>query len=284
LDKERLLFYASLAGLGLLALSFLIKAFIPPFIPCVDWFPCLPTWAHNNLPFPFMGVSVLALFLGMTLWYPLNWFWKIDQESLRVIEEEGDEFEQLINRALNTAKPVMLTLRGGKVYVGFVVSSFNPAYPKRTIRIVPLKSGYREVTKHRVTFTTNYSDALDQIMSDITKSELERNQTRWELERLQRKYKAQEQERASLGEETEKNREFLATLNQDLALSQTQQDHLKLMIQSYTENEEALTTALSEFGIVIPIDEIVSATLYNARIHAEYFPHQEPEEASTPQP
>src|SRR5687768_11564363 len=92
LDKERLLLYAALAGAGLLALAFILTALIPPFIPCVTWFPCIPA-----LPFPYISESSLALLLGLLLPQLLNLKWKAEDESARYIREEGDPFEQLIN-------------------------------------------------------------------------------------------------------------------------------------------------------------------------------------------
>ena len=161
LDKGRLLLYAALAGAGLLALAFVLTSVIPPFIPCVKWFPCVPA-----LPFDYISQSSLALLLGLVLPPLLNLKWKAEDESARYIREEGDPVEQLINRALDSAKPVMLTLKGGKVYVGFVVSSFVPT---REVRTIPLRSGYREDKKQRVIFTTDYSKALNQIPADVAR-------------------------------------------------------------------------------------------------------------------
>lgn len=272
LDKERLLFYASLAGLGLLSFAYVLHSLIPPFIPCISWLPCLPL-----LPFEYISVSFTALILGLLLPYPLNLYWKEDEESSRYIEDEGDPFEQLINKALDTAKPVMLTLSNSKVYVGFVISSFSPAREQRTIHIAPIKSGYREGTKQRVNFTTDYSIALDKITSDLAKLSVIKEEAEVELERLKESYKTQEQTRAGLAEEGEKKKVELQKTTDAMTLSSTQQEHLESVIRSQTEAIESLSASIDDFGFVIPIDEITSATLYSAQIHAEYFPHQDPE-------
>lgn len=265
----------------MLALAFLLEALIPTFIPCVEWFPCLPT-----MPFEYMGVSTVALVLGLTLWKPLNWIWKLDEESRRVIDEEGDPFEQLINRALDSAKPVMLTLKGGKVYVGFVVSSFAPAREQRTIHIVPIKSGYREATKQRVNFTTDYSEALEKITSDLARLEEEKLEAEKELQRLKEVYKSLEQKGSGLDEEREKNKAAVpkatglgvAYFDDGTAdFNLGQQAHMERVINSQQEAIDALATSIDDFGIVIPIAEVTSATLYSADIHAEYFAHTDPE-------
>jgi F0F1-type ATP synthase epsilon subunit len=271
LDKERLLFHASLAGGFLLFLAFILEALIPPFIPCVKWFPCLPT-----LPFQYMGVSSLALALGLALPLILNLFWPLYNESKRVIEEEGDPFEQLINGALDAAKPVMLTLKGGKVYVGFVVSSFVPAREQRTIHIAPLRSGYRGEKKQRVCFTTEYAEALDKIPQDVARLKEDKRQSEERLQQLKEKEALSEKERAALVSKREDAAKTAAgVVNGILAM---QKLHEEDVIRALTEEIEELETALNDFGIIILIDEIVSSTLYNARIHAEYFTHNEAEE------
>lgn len=273
LDKERLLFYAAFAGIWLLFLAFILEALIPPFIPCVTWLPCIPA-----LPFDYIGVSVIALLLGLVLPPLLNLKWKVDAESSRYINEEGDPFEQLINKALDSTKPVMLTLKGGKVYVGLVVSSFEPARELRTIRIAPIKSGYREDTKHRVKFTTDYSVALEQITADVIRISREKTETEEQLRQLRQAFKAQELEQKSLDEGGEKNAKALKKINDAMAMSTTQQAHLERVIESQAEAIESLKASVEDFGIVVPIAEVTSVTIYSAQVHADYFPHTEPEE------
>jgi septal ring factor EnvC (AmiA/AmiB activator) len=224
-----------------------------------------------------MGVSITALFLGLTLWYPLNWFWKLEDESSRYIDEEGDPFEQLINKALDSATPVMLTLKGGKVYVGFVVSSFAPAREQRTIHIAPIKSGYREGAKLRVVFTTDYSEALEKMTSDLSKLLDERDEAANQLEQLEKTYKSQEQKRESLTEGGEKKKKGLKKLQDAMAVSESQQQHLERVLETQTQAIENLAASIEKFGIVLPIAEITSVTLYSAQVHAEYFPHKDPE-------
>lgn len=272
LDKERLLFYAALAGIFLLGLAYVLKALIPPFIPCVSWFPCLP-----SMPFEYLGLSSTALVLGLVLGYPLNLIWKEDNESSRYIEEEGDPFEQLINGALDTTTPVMLTLKGGKVYVGFVVSSFTPNREQRTIHIAPLRSGYREDQKHRVSFTTDYAEALQKIPADVEKLKASKREAEENYKQLEETHASQEKTRASLIDGGDKNKQALAKLDGEITTSTAQLAHLRTVIDAYADEIKELETALADFGIVIQIDEIVTSTLYHARIHAEYFSHKDPE-------
>lgn len=270
LDKERLLFHASLAGIVLLLLAFLLEALIPPFIPCVTWFPCLP-----KLPFQYTGVSSLALVMGWFLPPLLNLIWKVETESKRIIDEDGDPFEQLINGALDAAKPVMLTLKGGKVYVGFVVSSFVPAREQRTIRIAPLRSGYRDDKEQRVYFTTDYSWALDKIPEDIAKLKVQRREARRRLRQLKEQQTLPENERGALSVNNTVHAENLNATMPALLVAQI--NHEEKVMRALREEIEVLKNALQDFGMIIRIDEIISSTLYNARIHAEYFHNRDPE-------
>lgn len=272
LDKERLILYASLAGAGLLTLAFILKALIPPFIPCVKWFPCIAT-----IPFDYIGESSLALLLGIVLPQFLNLFLRLDEEAAKYIREEGDPFEQLINRALESAKPVMLTLKGGKVYVGFVTSSFVPVREQKTVIIVPLRSGYREETKQRVILTTDYSRALQQIPIDVAKLKEARGRAQEQLQQVRHLYASQKLNRLPLARGGEKDKAALEQLEEKIILTEKQEAQLESAIQAYSEEIEELDTAVNDFGIVIQIDEIVTGTLYNAKVHAEYFAHTDAE-------
>jgi len=46
-------------------------------------------------------------------------------------------------------------------------------------------------------------------------------------------------------------------------------------------NEPDSTDTISSFGVVIPIEEVVAASLYLPHIHAKYFPHK-PEYCADP--
>lgn len=204
-EKERLLFYASLAGLFFLSLAFFISA-LPPLIPCVQGRPCLTTWWAKNIPFPYSGISTLAFLLGAGSWPFLNFIWKEEAESDRIIRDEGGPFEQLLDSAMRQEKRVMITLKGGKVYVGRIGTSYTPGQRDQTILLLPTKSGYREKDKQRVEITTDYADAYEKI----------------------------------------------------------KQDHPL----TYTE-------IIEDFGVVLPVSEITSITLYNEEVHRKYFAHRE---------
>jgi hypothetical protein len=168
----------------------------------------------------------------------------------------------------------MLTLKGGKVYVGFVVSSFVPAREQRTIRIAPLRSGYRDDDKHEVHFTTDYSGALDKIPEDIAKLRKDRLEARKRLQLLKAQEALPEKERAALLPTYTDDIEAAASAATGLLI--TQRTHMEGVISALTEEIDLLKSSLQDFGMIIRIDEITSSTLYNARVHADYFDHSRP--------
>jgi hypothetical protein len=213
-EKERLLFYAALAGFLLLGLSILARSF---FRYCFTE-PVCPWW-DRNVGFPYSGVSTLALVLGLFGWWPLNrladvWFdeWGQGQgsaskrrELVRVIEEHGGPLERMFLRAMNEDKNVMITLNNGKVYIGGMGASFTPDRDK-TIFLLPSKSGYRQIEVKGLMLTTHYDTVYEQIAND------------------------------------------------------------------YKDNPQLATEIIATFGVVIPIAEIISVSLYLADIDAKYFP------------
>jgi len=214
-EKERLLIYAALAGLVSIALSYLIRS-IPPFIPCVWFLPCAPEWWDRNIGFPHSGVATFAFILGALGWWPLNRLadyrykgWAEDgkraserREFFRVVDLHGGPLEQLLLRSMQEEIAVMITLKGGKVYVGDIGEGFVPGLHKHFL-LLPSRSGYRD-SKQRLELTTDYDEAFDLI----------------------RKYES-------------KHTEIIGT-----------------------------------FRIVIPVDEVITATLYFPEIHTKYFPHR----------
>lgn len=84
------------------------------------------------------------------------------------IAVQDSDFETLLRRAVIRGMPVMITLEGGKVYVGRVVRTINPIDQRKEVRLLPMLSGYRDPTTHRVEFTCNYYDVLETMSNPNT--------------------------------------------------------------------------------------------------------------------
>jgi len=84
----------------------------------------------------------------------------------RTIEAWNDYLEELLNQAQAETRQVSLTLKNGKVYVGFVVRTFDPAYDRKYIIVLPTMSGYRTEPTHEVKFTTDYTRVYQALMRE----------------------------------------------------------------------------------------------------------------------
>jgi hypothetical protein len=213
-DKERLLLYSSLYGAILLGISFVASV----LLPFNSWLLALRTWwAYHTPALQYSGISTFAFGLGLLgccalnyVW-PFNRIWKPTKQAAKALQDFGGPLEQLLYKALEDRKRVMITLSNGKVYIGRVTKSLAPG-DDTAFYLLPTKSGYREPDKHRLVITTHY----------------------------------------------------------DLAYAKIAQ------------NEPDGFEIISDFGVVIPVKEVVSATLYREDIHAKYFPHVEPEKPLAP--
>jgi hypothetical protein len=162
-ENHRLLFLAAQYGLLFLGISagvrglwILLRYFIPALTVVNN------IW-HVLFPFDFSGTAILALLIGATSWKYFNRKLSSEEEVDRSIREKGDPLELLLKDAMRDTRPVLLTIKSGKVYVGSITANFNPAYDVQSIKIMPILSGYRDSKDQTVTFTTDYFTLLTQI-------------------------------------------------------------------------------------------------------------------------
>ncbi|NJL58149.1 hypothetical protein HC928_25820 [bacterium] len=143
---------SAIAGAILLAFSLIIVKFaIYSFAKELE-----EEWV-SIIPFPYSDISTFAFVLGCLTWFPLNYFFNRDKEVRRVIQESNDFLEILLEKALSETKLISVTLKSGKVYIGFVTSNFDPSYDRKFLKLLPLKSGYREPVEKTLIITTDYS-------------------------------------------------------------------------------------------------------------------------------
>jgi hypothetical protein len=95
----------------------------------------------------------------------LDWAWTrlagrgsfLDRLNLASIT---DQMERLITESLINKTLLQVTLNNGKVYVGSVHESLNPASPAKYFKIQPWMSGQRSSKDGRVEFNTFYDQVL----------------------------------------------------------------------------------------------------------------------------
>ncbi|SJN11633.1 hypothetical protein CZ787_06325 [Halomonas citrativorans] len=81
----------------------------------------------------------------------------------RAINHLNADFELILFRGFDQAKPICFTLHSGKVYVGQVMGSVDPVDSRDMIRILPMMSGYRDDKTHKITFTTFYKKLYERL-------------------------------------------------------------------------------------------------------------------------
>lgn len=77
-----------------------------------------------------------------------------------------NDFEKLILRAAEESLLILFTLNNGKVYVGWAVRAPNPAEKRTAVRILPMLSGYRNPSNHKISFTTDYYEILQKATNE----------------------------------------------------------------------------------------------------------------------
>jgi hypothetical protein len=194
----------------------------------------------------------------------LNLYFTKEKTNEKLIQAEGTLFEILLDHAMRTARTVMITQKSGKVYVGFPTSLPAPGRAQPMIQLLQTLSGYREADKHRVVFTTNYSKALDEIHHDCDEMDIRIAKGKAEVKSLE----------ADVETLTEDSKE---EHKQQIASKAKQLDILREELSNLERARQTLSSSVDDFGILIPVDQIASMTLYHASIHSKYFAHVEPE-------
>lgn len=249
-EKERLIMLAAIPGVISLIIAYGAMKTGQYLFPCELGGYCFQTWWIKTVPFDYIGTAITALILAGLAWIPLNRLGPCQRNRAiaRIIEEDGIPLDVLLKKAQDETKTVSVTMGNGKVYVGWVTHLFNPAFQTLFIQILPTKSGYRTTDRNTVTFTTFYSNALDQIEKDFDAKASRLFDVEIELRNL----------RAQA--ETEGGTKY------DSRIDQLEGERLSL------DGElELLATVADDFGIVLPVSEIHSINIFSERIHTAYF-------------
>lgn len=113
--------------------------------------------AEKGYTFDLTAAAVGSLLLAFPVAKVVNLFCWRGWALAKAIRH--DDFERLLNEAVERTIPIALTMKSRKVYVGFVMQTFDPSRDRKWIKILPLVSGYRDSTTLRMQFVTNYRDA-----------------------------------------------------------------------------------------------------------------------------
>ncbi|MEX0906455.1 MAG: hypothetical protein WD604_07890 [Balneolaceae bacterium] len=160
-NAQELILSSAVAGLIGVSIAFLIATTISLQLP--DFY----SWWKSNIHFDFLGTALLAFLLLITSGIiPNRW---IDEEARikEIIKEDNDGIELILLRALEDAKLVSITLKSRKVYIGFISQNFfNPWTGVKSIKVIPVYSGYRVEKNFRIKFTTSYDTVIKYTVED----------------------------------------------------------------------------------------------------------------------
>jgi hypothetical protein len=156
-----LFFLSACVGFGLLVTSYAAGQLVEARLPTV--FRAWEQFAPKNDGHA--GTLVGSFLLSIVL-LALNFTTSEDEQSKKIVEDEGNDLEYLLNDALERAKLVLVVLRDRHVYIGFVTSNVDPNSQKEYARILKVASGYRTSKTRHVRITTNYINVLKTISRD----------------------------------------------------------------------------------------------------------------------
>ena len=248
-ESYRLLFTSAVAGAVFLLLSTCLVTLgvsLPRINPAYHW--CHGWWRMLSPP-THSGKATLAFLMGSLSWWPVNmianwavdnsWFgrWKLagwfsDKQAVeRAIRYKNDPLEMLLRTAMGQRKMVAISLKGGKVYIGFISTNFNPAFETESIRILPSQSGYRETESKRLHLTVNYSDVYQKITDPV-------------MERINR--------------EVEEAQRLLPSFPKEL-------------LEEEIRERIGAEIGVDYFEVILPVDEIQSVNIFDERIYEEHF-------------
>ena len=153
-----LFFRSAAAGLGLGVAAHLLLFFLEECFPLIreSWKPYLPSEYDDT--------AILSLALGLVLPFLFNLYHDRKKEAERTAKKRGSFIELLIADSYTRRKPVELSLRSGKSYVGFAIGfTVEGGVIRRDesdIALIPIASGYRHNDTKELEITTNYAPVI----------------------------------------------------------------------------------------------------------------------------
>ncbi|MFT6046671.1 MAG: hypothetical protein ACI9WC_002378 [Arenicella sp.] len=117
-------------------------------------------------PFPFLGTATMSFFLGFILPIFLNFIFDTDKAFKYTLKKYANGLEQLFANSIIDDKQVMVNLKNGKVYVGYMSWQPPSSDANSYYRILPVISGYRAAESHEVTYVTDYTPIYLKLADD----------------------------------------------------------------------------------------------------------------------
>lgn len=156
----RLFFRSAAAGLVLAMAAHFLLVFLD------RWFPSIRECWKPHLPSEYDDTAILSLVLGFMLPFLINLFHDREKMVKRAAEKKGSFIELLISDSRTRRKPIEVSLRNGKFYIGFVNSfSVESGVIRRDesdVALIPILSGYRDNDTKELRITTDYAPVIQE--------------------------------------------------------------------------------------------------------------------------
>ncbi|MBE9171547.1 hypothetical protein IQ216_00095 [Cyanobium sp. LEGE 06143] len=230
-NGQRLILESALWGMLFLGIAYFIIRLLNWMLPAF-----YPIW-HYWIPYPQLGPPIGSLLIGSCLPCILNRFWSEKKENAISYEAFSDYIGLVFFRAQTNRKPVMITLRNGKVYIGFIRGCNCPGNHDGggSLYMQPSMSGYRREETHEMHLTTDYTAILQSIAASV------------------------EEEQARLDAMAKSNAKNKIEVQQEL------RERLKEVKTAALERLDVLYMAIS-------VSDIVSAGIFNKSAYKQFNP------------
>jgi hypothetical protein len=231
-NGQRLILESALWGTLFLGISYIS-------IRLLNWkFPAVYSIWHYLIPYPQLGTPIGSLLIGACLPCILNRVWSEKEQNAKSYAGFSDYLGLLFFKAQIKKKPVMITLRNGKVYIGLIYGCNSPGKHDGggSLYIQPTLSGYRRHVTHEMYITTDYTAILQGIARSV------------------------EEERAKINAMTQSH---------DKSKIEVQQKQLK-------EVEIAAEEQLDDLKLAVSVSDIVSAVVFDKSVYGQFNPMFKP--------
>jgi hypothetical protein len=155
----RAVFFGALIFVGVAVVRYQLESRFPRYAAAVSSVKerLQPMVKEQNSAAPTADLTItcfLAMLAGLPLAWLLNLIFPKQYWLRRAIRK--DALEAFLLDAAEREVSIGVTMDDGKVYVGYLVESFDPTVGRKCILLLPLMSGYRDQETRNVNFTTFY--------------------------------------------------------------------------------------------------------------------------------
>lgn len=153
-----LFFHSAIAGYVLVGVA------RPMVVLLNDGLPGVGAFWKSHVPFDYSGTVALSVLLGLVFPYVANRFYGKEEAERRAATENGAFIELIISESIERQKPIEISLKHGKLYIGFAFERKIAVSGESDIAIIPIRSGYRHKDTHELVLTTDYASVIQKCL------------------------------------------------------------------------------------------------------------------------